>query len=148
MKKENLIELFKKQVSKTPDNIAVVYEQNKYSYKQLDEITDKLAKYLKTLGVKTEDTVAILIDRSEYMVIYSLAVLKAGAGYMPLDYTFPTDRLEYMLNDAQVQIVLSEGNRPENHIPNFEGMTIKKEDLSKIEFKSDVELTLPNLFLR
>lgn len=144
MKKENLIKLFKKQVSKTPDNIAVVYEKNKYSYKQLDEITDKLAKYLKTLGVKTEDTVAILIDRSEYMVIYPLAVLKAGAGYMPLDYTFPTDRLEYMLNDAQVKIVLSEGNRAENHIPNFEGMTIKKEDLSKIEFKSDIELTLPN----
>ncbi len=124
--------MFKNQVLKTPDHIAVVYEKKQYTYKQLDEITDQLAKYLKTLGVKTEDSIAVLIDRSEYMVIYPLAIVKAGAGYMPLDYTFPTDRLEYMLKDAQVKIVLSEGDKPETYIPSFAGTAIKREELSNL----------------
>ncbi|PKM48777.1 MAG: non-ribosomal peptide synthetase, partial [Firmicutes bacterium HGW-Firmicutes-7] len=125
---------------RTPENIAVVYEGKAYSYQQLDELTDRLAKHLITIGVKTEDTVAVLIDRSEYMTIYPLAILKAGAGYMPLDYTFPIDRLEYMLEDAQVKVLLSEGNMPETYLPSFEGIVLKKEDCLTLKDNTDYEL--------
>ncbi len=140
---ETIVEMFKNQVLRTPDNTAVVFEDQHYSYRQLDEFTDKLAKHLKSLGVKSEDTLAVLIDRSEYMVIYPLAILKAGAGYMPLDYTFPTERLEYMLNDANVQIVLSEGDKPEKYIPGFAGVVLKRESLVHLNDYPDIELSPP-----
>ena len=140
---ETILDMFKDQVVSSPDKTAVVYEERQYSYKQLDEITDNLAKHLKSMGVKTEDTVAVLIDRSEYMVIYPLAILKAGAGYMPLDYTFPTDRLEYMLDDAGVRIILSEGDKPEEFIPGFTGDVIKREDIINLHHHHDIELTPP-----
>lgn len=140
---ETILDMFKKQVSNFPDKIAVVYKEQQYSYKQLDDITDNLAKHLMSMGVKSEDTVAVLIDRSEFMVIYPLAILKAGAGYMPLDYTFPADRLEYMLEDAKVQIILSEGDKSEKFIPGFTGTVIKKEDIINLPHYHDIELVSP-----
>lgn len=59
------------------------------------------------------------------MVIYPLAILKAGGAYMPLDYSFPADRLDFMIKDAGVELILSEGNKVAEYIPNFGGKIIK-----------------------
>ncbi|MBP8865776.1 MAG: AMP-binding protein, partial [Acetobacterium sp.] len=139
----SIVLMFKNQAQKTPDNIAVIFEDRQLTYQQIDAITDKLAKKLVASGVKKEDVVGVMIDRSELMVIFPLAVLKAGGAYMPLDYTFPSDRLEYMLADAGVGIILSEGNRPIQHIPNFKGMIISAEDLETMTVAEDVVLPQP-----
>ena len=139
----SIIEMFKKQVHRVPNHIAVVYEEKQYTYQELDKITDKLARKLKTVGVGAEKAVGILIDRSEYMVIYPLAVLKAGGAYMPLDYSFPTDRLEFMIQDAGVEVILSEGNKVTEHIPSFGGKVMNTEELSVIEVDESILLSIP-----
>ncbi|TWH51680.1 non-ribosomal peptide synthetase [Sporomusa sp. KB1] len=139
----SIVEMFKQQVRRVPNNIAVVYEQKQYTYQELDEITDKLAKKLKTVGVGAEQIVGVLIDRSEYMVIYPLAIIKAGGAYMPLDYSFPTDRLEFMIQDAGVQLILSEQNRVAEHLPQFSGTVITTADIATIEVDESITLTLP-----
>ncbi|SMC86734.1 non-ribosomal peptide synthetase [Sporomusa malonica] len=139
----SIVEMFRQQAEKMPDNIAVVYEERKYTYQELDDITDKLAKHLKTMGVGAEQVVGVLIDRSEYMVIYPLAVLKAGGAYMPLDYSFPSDRLEFMLKDAGVKLILSEQNKVEEHIPQFGGRIIKADDISMMAVDESIPLPVP-----
>ncbi|MCQ2790217.1 MAG: amino acid adenylation domain-containing protein, partial [bacterium] len=104
---KTFVDLFKKQVEKTPDNIALVYQQNKYTYKQLDEITDRLAKYLISKGVKPNEYVGIYINRSEFMQISAIGVLKSGAAYQPLDSKNPIDRLNFMIENSETKFVIT-----------------------------------------
>jgi len=100
-------QLFEEQVKKTPEAIAVIFEDKYLSYQQLNEQANQLAHYLKTLGVKPDDLVGIFLERSLEMFIGLLGILKAGGAYLPLDPTYPEDRLAYMVNDAQVSIVVT-----------------------------------------
>ena len=100
-------QLFEEQVKKTPEAIAVLFEDKYLSYQQLNERANQLAHYLKTLGVKPDDLVGIFLERSLEMFIALLGILKAGGAYLPLDPTYPEDRLAYMVNDAQVSIVVT-----------------------------------------
>lgn len=100
-------QLFEEQVKKTPEAIAVLFEDKYLSYQQLNEQANQLAHYLKTLGVKPDDLVGIFLERSLEMFIGLLGILKAGGAYLPLDPTYPEDRLAYMVNDAQVSIVVT-----------------------------------------
>jgi gramicidin S synthase 2 len=136
-----LVDLFRKQVQKTPDNIAVVYEDRKLTYRELNQITDKIAKKLCSLGVQREKVVGVMIDRSEYMVIYPLAIMKAGGAYMPLDYSMPSDRLSFMVKDAGVGHILSEGMRVATSLPGFEGKVVIREEIQALE--TDDEIILP-----
>ena len=125
----SLVDLFAEQVKKSPDSIAVVFEDRKLTYRQLDQVTGVIARKLRAAGVTREKVVGIMIDRSEYMVIFPLAVLKAGGAYMPLDYTMPSDRLDFMLRDAGAGHILSEGSRVADHLPGFNGIMINREDI-------------------
>ena len=120
----SLVDLFREQVRKSPDNIAVVYGNTKLTYRELDQVSEKIAKKLRFSGVQKEKVVGVMIDRSEYMVIYPLAVLKAGGAYMPLDYSMPADRLSFMVKDAGAMHILSEGSRVTDFLPDFEGVVI------------------------
>lgn len=101
-------ELFTEQAGKTPDKIALIAENKKYTYQELDEKSDALAQKLIQLGVKTEDVVGAYLDRTAYTVISQLAVLKAGGVFLPIDHRYPKDRIEYMLKDCDVRLVLSD----------------------------------------
>lgn len=119
---ETLVTLLKKQALSTPDAEAVVFGAHRYTYRQIDEMTDKLAAHLHDVcNVKRETVVGVMIDRSEWMVLYPLAIMKAGGVYMPLDHHFPEERLSYMLSDAGVRMILSEDNLTEEALPHFEG---------------------------
>ena len=145
-----MVDLFKQQVDKTPGKIAVVYQDKSYTYKQIDEISDKIARKLVSIGVGRESIVGVMIDRSEYMMIYSLSVIKAGAAYMPLDYSMPRDRLSYMIKDAGVKIILSEDKRVETLLPDFDGEVIHKEDLEKMVVDENIIIESPtpdNMFI-
>ncbi|MCV6963784.1 non-ribosomal peptide synthetase [Mycobacterium intermedium] len=90
----------------SPDAIAVVYEGRQYTYREINEQANRLAHWLIEQGVGTEDRVAVLLDKSPELVITALGVLKSGAVYLPVDPTYPEDRLSYILDDAQAKLVL------------------------------------------
>jgi amino acid adenylation domain-containing protein len=103
-------ELFEEQVKKTPDTIAVVFEEETLSYSELNRRANRLAHYLRRLKVKPDMQVAVCAERSPEMVIGLLAVLKAGGAYVPLDPGYPAERLRYMLEDSAPAVLLTEGN--------------------------------------
>lgn len=103
-----LPELFAVQVEKTPDTIAVIFEENKLTYKELNNRANQLANYLQKIGVKAEVLVGICIERSLEMIIGLLGILKAGGAYVPIDPEYPPERREYMLSDSQVSVLLTQ----------------------------------------
>ena len=94
-------------MARTPDAIAVVFEQESLSYAELNARANQLAHYLKRQGVGPEVVVGLCIERSLDMLIGLLGVLKAGGAYLPLDPEYPTERLEYMMADVGVGLLLT-----------------------------------------
>ncbi len=101
-------QLFEVQVEQTPDSIAVVFEDEQLTYRELNSRANKIAHYLKVLGVKPEVLVGLCVERSLEMVVGLLAILKAGGTYVPLDPAYPKERLAFMLEDAQVSVLLTQ----------------------------------------
>lgn len=101
-------QLFEEQVEKTPDTIAVVYEQQQLTYLELNERSNQLAGYLRAQGVGPETIVAIACERSLEMIIGIMGILKAGGAYVPMDPAYPRERLEYILKDTKVSVVLTQ----------------------------------------
>ena len=104
---KTIVDLFNEQVQKTPNGIAVVFENKKLTYAQLNERSNQLAHYLRNKGVKEEVLVPVCIERSLEMVIGILGIIKAGGAYVPIDPEYPQDRINYMLEDTGAAIVLS-----------------------------------------
>ncbi|MGA8544127.1 MAG: amino acid adenylation domain-containing protein [Mycobacterium sp.] len=92
----------------TPEAVAVVYEARHYSYREINEEANRFAHWLIERGIGTEDRVAVLIDKSPELVVTALGILKAGAVYLPVDPTYPEDRLAFILQDAAATLVLRE----------------------------------------
>ena len=125
--------LFADAARKYPDNIAVVYKERSLTYRELDETTDRLASLLRSdCGVKKGSIVGVLIDRSELMAVYALAVMKAGGAYMPLDPHFPEERLAFMTDDAGVALILEEEGLTASRIPGFKGKVISAKALASL----------------
>ncbi len=102
--------LFEKQARKRPDSIACSFVDEQLSYKELDERASKLAHYLQRNGVVPGGLVGIFLERSIEMLVALLAVLKAGAAYVPLDPDFPRERIGYMVEDSNVAVLLTKQN--------------------------------------
>ncbi|WP_414517210.1 amino acid adenylation domain-containing protein [Nostoc sp. PCC 9305] len=103
-------QLFEFQVEKTPEQIAVIFEDKQVSYQELNQQANQLAHYLQTLNVKPEVLVGIFLERSLEMIVGLLAILKAGGAYVPLDPAYPSERLALMLEDSQLSILLTQQN--------------------------------------
>jgi non-ribosomal peptide synthetase component F len=103
-------QLFEAQVERTPDAVAVVFEDSHLTYRELNNRANFVAHHLISLGVKPEILVGICIERSLEMVIGLLGILKAGGAYVPLDPSYPLDRLAFMMEDAQVPVLLTQKN--------------------------------------
>lgn len=101
-----LHEWWQEQVRQTPDRVAVSLEEAELSYRELNRRANRLARRLRASGVSCDTIVAICAERSLETVIALLAVLKAGGAYLPLDPSYPLDRLAYMLDDSGAQILL------------------------------------------
>ncbi|EKD45764.1 MAG: hypothetical protein ACD_69C00150G0001, partial [uncultured bacterium] len=107
-KDKTVHQLFEEQVLKTPDNIAVVYEDKKLTYKELNQKANQLANYLRAnYKIKPDDLIVLCLDRSEQMLIAILGVLKAGGAYVPVDPNYPNDRIGYILCDTKAKIALT-----------------------------------------
>lgn len=111
-------ELFEAQVGRTPDKVAVVFEGEQLTYRELNDRANQLAHYLRKLGIRPEVLAGIFIERSLEMVIGMLGVLKAGGAYIPIDPVYPQDRVAFLLQDAQIHVLLTQkrfrGSLPKN----------------------------------
>ena len=103
-----LPELFAAQARRTPDAVAVVFEEETLTYGELDARANQLAHHLQSLGVGPETIVGLCVERSLDMVIGLLGILKAGGAYLPLDPAYPSQRIAFMLDDAGAPLVITQ----------------------------------------
>jgi amino acid adenylation domain-containing protein len=120
---------------KTPNNIAVVFEDKKLTYKELNEKANRLAKTLRERGVKPDDIVAIMAERSLDMIVGIMAILKAGGAYLPIDPEYPEDRIKYIFEDSKADIILTQNKFMEKVL--LDGQKIRLEDESAYADEGD-----------
>ena len=147
-----MIKYFEEQAKNTPDNIAMVFENKKMTYKELNEKANSLAYELRKNGVTNNTIIGILQERSFEMIIAILAVLKSGGSYIPIAPDYPKERIEYMLQDSNASILLTGANSKiktdkkiiniklnssiyDSHKENLENIS-KPEDLSYLIYTS------------
>ena len=137
-----VVDLFRQQAKKYPERDAILYKDRVISYQELDAISERLAKYLTGLGVKEEEPVGIMVNRSERFPICALGVLKAGAACQPLDFHYPQERLLYMLEDSGAKIVLADSELKEI-IRDFQGTVIEAETIESLTPDQNIVLNSP-----
>ncbi len=107
-KDKTITELFEEQVEKTPNDVAVVFEDNKLTYKEVNEKANQLARYLREeKNIKPNDIVGVMLPRSIELISTLIGVLKSGACYIPIDPTYPEKRIEYMLENSDAKFLLT-----------------------------------------
>ena len=131
--------LLEAQVERSPEAIALVFEESTLSYAELNAQANRLAHLLIGRGIGPEDLVAIALPRSIEMVVTLLGILKAGAAYLPLDPEYPAERLSYMLGDAQPACVLTSARIAERLPNDFAQLLVDQPDtLSKLSQQSEL----------
>ncbi len=127
---KTVVDVFREQVKRTPNKKAAEFRGHSITYKELDSLTDRIAAYLSSKGIGRGNAVALMIKRGLMMPIGALGVLKSGAAYVPLDVSYPADRLEYMISDAGADIIIGDSEFSQK-LPEFKGEFID----SKIVFE-------------
>ncbi|MEC1617970.1 non-ribosomal peptide synthetase, partial [Bacillus haynesii] len=115
-------QLFEEQAKRIPDHTAVVFEDQKLTYRQLNEKANQVARLLREKGVKPDTLVGIMMERSSDMITAILGVLKAGGAYLPIDPEYPLERMRYMAFDSQVKVIVSD-------VPLAKGLTAESIEL-------------------
>ncbi|MEM9920977.1 MAG: amino acid adenylation domain-containing protein [Bacteroidota bacterium] len=106
---QNVLDLFAKQVAERPDQIALVFGQQRLTYRELEEQSNRLALYLKVVHeVQTDTLVGIHLSRSEWLIVAILGVLKSGAAYIPMDIEYPEERIAAILEDSQCRLMIDD----------------------------------------
>ena len=136
-KDKTISQLFEEQVEKTPNKIAIVFENKKLTYKELNEKANQLANYLRRSGIKPNDIVGIMLPRSLELLISIIGVLKSGACYIPIDPTYPEKRIEYMLDNSESKVLITT-NELYNNIK-FENKILINDNEILIQEKNNLE---------
>ncbi|MNW26217.1 Linear gramicidin synthase subunit D [compost metagenome] len=136
-------ELFEAQAKLTPDAVALVLESELLTYRELDAKANRLARYLRDKGVGPQVPVGIATERSLETVIGLLAILKAGGAYVPLDPDYPSDRLELMLEDNRVTVLLTQESVVDRLPVSVADVILLDRDAAQIAGQSDEPLTVP-----
>ncbi|AFZ36198.1 amino acid adenylation domain protein [Stanieria cyanosphaera PCC 7437] len=139
-------QLFEAQVEKTPDAVAVIFENQQLTYRELNTRANQLAHHLQKLGVKPEVIVGICLERSLELVIGLLAILKAGGAYLPLDPSYPRDRLAFMLENSQTSILITQ-RQIEQNLPPHQAQVIFLEQKQPIKTKESIANPICNLHI-
>ena len=145
---ETILDKINESVKKYPDNYAVVYKDKKYTYKETDIIANGLANKLIEMGVGKENVVSILINKSEFIVLASLGVIKSGAAYQPLDPTYPEERLNFMVKDSSAKVLILDRDL-DGIITEFKGKKIYTDEILRLTNTKDpkVKLSPHDLFI-
>ena len=125
---QTIVSLFLRQVEATPDNIAVVYKDKSFTYREVDDISNRIAADISSRGLGLGDVVSVLIPRCEWMPIASLGVLKAGCAYQPLDPSYPKERLNFMMQDADAKLLICD-EELRDIVDEYQGEVLLTKDL-------------------
>lgn len=139
----DMVTLFKKAAKKHPDNNAVFYKGQMLSYREVDEISDRIAAFLRSKGIKKGMVVSVLISRSAYMVTASLGVLKTGAAYQPLDPSYPVERLTFMMQDAGAAYLIADREML-SKVPEYRGEVLLTDDIPELPVGAPVTADGPD----
>ena len=102
-------ELFSEQAAKCSDKVALVFEDKHFTYNQVDKMSNSLAHFLRQKGIQPNDIVPIIAKRSWHIIVAMFGILKAGGAYMPIDPSYPVDRIEFIINEASSKLALTSG---------------------------------------
>jgi len=129
-----IVDMFRTCAAGSPGNVAVIYEDRSLTYAEVDTLTDKIAQYISRQGLGRGDTVAVFINRSEYMVVASLGVLKAGCAYEPLDPNYPDERLAFMVKDAGSRLMIVDDRLCPRlaHFKEFQGPVLRLSEVADL----------------
>ncbi len=145
---QTIVSLFRQQVMATPDALAVVYKEKRFTYAQVDAISNRIAAHIASKGLGCEDVVSVLIPRCEWMPIASLGVLKAGCAYQPLDPSYPKERLNFMMQDASAKLLVADEElRP--IVDEYQGEVLLTKDIMDLPEESapELDITPDQLFI-
>ncbi len=145
---QTIVSLFNQQVKSTPDALAVVYMDKRFTYAQVDEISNRIAAFVASKGLGAEDVVSVLIPRCEWMPIASLGVLKAGCAYQPLDPSYPKERLNFMMQDASAKLLITD-EELRSIVDEYQGDVLLTKDIMSLPAASapEVNITPDQLFI-
>ncbi|KFF74866.1 hypothetical protein HX13_12840 [Chryseobacterium sp. P1-3] len=130
-------QLFEDQVVKTPDHIALVYQDIQLSYKELNEKSNRLANFLiGKYNIQPDEIIPLCLERSENMLIAILGVLKSGGAYVPVDPSYPSDRIRHILKDTQARLVIGQ----ENTIEKLQDQNVELISLDEVQYKAQLEI--------
>ncbi|MBC1235669.1 non-ribosomal peptide synthetase [Nostoc sp. 2RC] len=145
----SLNQLFEQQVEFTPNSIALIHQSQQITYRQLNNKVNQLANYLQKQGVTKETLIAICLERSIDMIVGILAILKAGGAYIPLDPSYPVERLNFMLSDSQASILISNQEILEKlslSLPKIICLDIQKDEIAQQSPQNPINISqLDNL---
>jgi len=129
--KTPIISLIEHTMEAYPNKVSVVYENVSLTYKELNTKSRNIAGYIASLNIKNEDVVAIMVPRSVFMVLCSVGVLRSGAGYQPLDSSYPKDRLNFMIQDSGAKLLITT-KELRNVVDEYNGPVLFVEDIDKL----------------
>jgi amino acid adenylation domain-containing protein len=136
-------QLFEQQADQSPENVALVFQNRKLTYSELNGKANQLAHFLLSNGVKVEDRIAVYMDSSAEMIIALLAIVKSGGAYVALDRTYPAERIAFIVNDTKARLLITQENLKEN-LP--QGLPVKflcmENEWREIEQASSSDLKL------
>ncbi|HPI00499.1 MAG TPA: amino acid adenylation domain-containing protein, partial [Chitinophagaceae bacterium] len=127
---KTLTQLFEEQAAQTPNNIAVIFQEKTYSYSTLNQHANRLAHYLQSkYNIQPNDLIGIQLEKSEWMIISILGALKSGGAYLPIDPSYPQERINYIIEDSKCKLVINQkeiekfkkeaNNYTDNNLPNI-----------------------------
>lgn len=142
---KSYVDLFREQVKVTPSNIAARDENRKLTYKELDEVTDKLAGYLNHIGVESEDIVAVMLPRDINIIITAIGIMKSGGAFFPIDTSNPEERLNYLLEDSNAKVVITTDELKSKVVnENTIVLDINDEEMFKLGYELTEKITSSN----
>ncbi|WPS88761.1 amino acid adenylation domain-containing protein [Brevibacillus halotolerans] len=138
-REKTIQELFEEQVDKNPDQIALICGEQQFTYEQLNVKFNQLAHVLRREGVQPNQVIGLITDRSLSMIVGIFGIIKAGGGYLPIDPTYPTERIQYMLEDSQTHLLLVQHR---DMVPaGYQGeVLIIEDEISRDEQVANIEL--------
>ena len=133
---QTVISLFRRQAKATPDAEAVVFKDHRYTYAEVDDISDRIAGYIISKGLGIGDAVSVIIPRCEWMAIASLGILKAGCAYQPLDPSYPKERLNFMVQDAAAKLLIADESL-RDLVDEYQGEVLLTKDIDHLSLTID-----------
>ena len=133
-REKRIDQLFSEQAARTPDAIAVEFDERRITYRELDRRSNQLAHHLRKFGVEPDDLIGICVERSINMMVGVLGILKAGGAYVPLDPAYPRERLAFMLRDSGARLLVTE-RKLTHRIPNDCSSIFLDRDWARIAYE-------------